>query len=177
MNATHARMLHLLAALLAVAAASTHARAQEVDPAERPVVLTPGEEALLRSRSRAGMHPSNPLKISGREQDGNDLRSKTPALERGNTATASVDGDEAYTRAIAMVESRTRFQAPPARVNATETFASAAAAARASRKAAQRASDAAQDGGGSSPRLPWVLGGFAAAAILVLGWITLRPRI
>jgi hypothetical protein len=166
---------NVLAVLLVVAAASRDARAQDADPAERPVVVTPGEEALLRSRNRAGLHPSNPLKIAGREQDGNDLRSKTPALQRGNTATASVDGDDAYARALAMVEERKSFEAPPVRANATPTLASEAAAARARRKA-ERASTAAQDGNGSSSRLPWVLGGFAAAAILVLGWITLRPR-
>lgn len=132
------------------------------------------EQVMLRGRNRALLHPSEPLKIGGREQDGNDMRSGTTALQRGKTATAGVDGDDTYERALAMVENRAVFSTPPTRGSAqTVTGASAARKEAADTK---RKAGASEDSPRPSSNMPWAIGGLVAAALAVFGWLFVRNR-
>lgn len=162
----------LVVALAGIAPVTRAQGSAPESPAEpKPTVQ---EQVMLRGRNRALLHPSEPLKIGGREQDGNDMRSGTTALQRGKTATAGVDGDDTYERAIAMVENRAVFSTPPTRA-AGET-ASAASAARKASSDRQRKAGAIDDSPRPSSNMPWAIGGLVAAALAVFGWLFVRNR-
>jgi hypothetical protein len=75
---------------------------------------TNGELRALDERARDELHPGeNPLEIVGREQAGNDLRARTPALAHSECVAAAVDPVAAYERALALYAGTT-FHAPPA---------------------------------------------------------------
>lgn len=81
----------------------------------------PGELGdILRARDRDAMHPGQALVIIGREQDGNDLRSRTPALAQADHKNAIVNVDDVYQRTLAMYEDGTVFHGPPAPVAVAE---------------------------------------------------------
>lgn len=70
-------------------------------------------ERLLAERERGAMHPSSePTRLVGREQDGNDLRSKTPALINSDRLQHAVDPDELRQRTLAMYEEGASFHLP-----------------------------------------------------------------
>jgi hypothetical protein len=100
------------------------AAAQQAAP---PAATTPGEKLspgvtgdLLRARDRDAMHPGQALVIVGREQDGNELRSRTPALAQADRKNANVNTDDVYQRTLAMYEDGTVFHGPPAPVAVSE---------------------------------------------------------
>lgn len=98
----------LLAALLATPAASAR---QGTRPAPQP-----DDTRVLFERDRATMHPGDPLRVAGLEADGNDLRSRTPALAKAVRGSTERDPEVARERALAMFALRARFSAaPPAR--------------------------------------------------------------
>lgn len=69
----------------------------------------------LEERARDELHPSeDPLVVVGREQAGNDLRARTPALARGKLVAAAIDPVAAYERALALYAEGATFHAPPA---------------------------------------------------------------
>ena len=57
---------------------------------------------LLNERNREDMHPGNPLKLVGVEQEGNSFRERTPALLNGDIVAALVDPEENRARRLAM---------------------------------------------------------------------------
>ncbi|MCC6405547.1 MAG: hypothetical protein IT453_00175 [Planctomycetes bacterium] len=85
------------------------ARSQELPPTTAERGAKPADVVLLRERNRESLHPGDPLRIVGREQDSNDLRSRTPALAKTDAAIVYVDQDEAYRRKLAMYADRARF--------------------------------------------------------------------
>jgi len=137
-------------------------------------VPTVQEQVMLRGRSRSLLHPSEPLKLGGLEDEGNDMRSGTTALQRGNTKTAGVDGDENYERAIAMVEGRALYTSPPKRVSGTNASAGNTDAKATAKK--QRKPRSNEDAPRPSDNMPWALGGLAAAALCIFGWLFVRNR-
>lgn len=159
-------------AVVVAASLASVARAQESgSPAAEPKP-TAQEQVLLRGRNRTLLHPADPLKVSGREQDGNEMRAGTAALQRGQTATAGVNGDETYQRAIAMVESRTVYTNPPARAPLAD--AQIAATSGSAKSSTPRKPGAAKDAPLPSSNLPWAVGGIVAAAIAFAGWLFVR---
>lgn len=63
---------------------------------------------LLNERDREDMHPGNPLKLVGVEQEGNSFRQRTPALMNGDLVAALVDPEANRARRLAMYESTAR---------------------------------------------------------------------
>jgi hypothetical protein len=70
------------------------------------------DEHVLSGRNRSSMHPGDPLSVVGREQSGNEVRSKTPALAKSDRVAALVDTEENYRRTLAMYESHAIFHTP-----------------------------------------------------------------
>ncbi len=91
-------------------------RAQVPPPAASPAEPSARPDALelkaLRERYRPALHPGDPLKISGNEQGGNDLRAITPILARGEHEPQPVDIETSYRRALAMYGEGQQFHAP-----------------------------------------------------------------
>lgn len=71
--------------------------------------VTASDQAVLNERNRERMHPGDPLNLVGVEQQGNDVRSRTPALARSDRVAACVDADENYQRTLAMYETGATF--------------------------------------------------------------------
>ena len=69
---------------------------------------------LLNERNREDMHPGNPLKLVGVEQEGNSFRDRTPALLNGDIVAALVDPEENRARRLAMYGSTSRLDRPQA---------------------------------------------------------------
>lgn len=165
----------VLALVVAVAGITQVGHAQGAVPAEileaKPTVQ---DQVLLRGRNRATLHPSEPLKIEGREQGENDMRSGTSALQRGKTATGGVSRDDNYRRAIAMVESRAMFTAPPIRAS-LGAEGSDVEVERHPRSPA-RTGIAAKGPAPASSNMPWALGGVVAAALAISGWLFVHNR-
>lgn len=95
--------------VLGAAVMTVPARGQQEKPSERDTDRA-NAEAVLRERDRELMHPGDPLTVVGVEQQGNDIRTRTPALARSDRYTACVDVDEHYHRTLAMYESGASFQ-------------------------------------------------------------------
>jgi hypothetical protein len=74
------------------------------------------ESDLLEARSRTYLHPDQPLRLRGLEIDGNDLRSRTPALTKSDKQVTLVDQDELYARTLAMYAGGGGFDTPPSTV-------------------------------------------------------------
>ncbi len=162
----------ILMAAVVTASLASIARAQEPAPTDTEPRPTVQEQVLLRGRNRTLLHPTDPLKVSGREQDGNEMRSGTTALQRGQTATAGVNGDESYQRAIAMVENRTVYTRPPSRAPLAE--AQVAARSGTAKASTPRTPGTAKDAPIPSSNMPWAVGGIVAAAIAFAGWLFVR---
>jgi len=64
----------------------------------------PSAEELepLREHYRPALHPGDPLRLVGLEQDGNELRAKTPLLARGELEPLQVDIEASYQRALGL---------------------------------------------------------------------------
>ncbi len=169
MSRTAVVLVVALAGITPVTSAQDAAPESQAEPQ-----ATVQEHVMLRGRNRALLHPSEPLKIGGREQDGNDMRSGTTALQRGMTRTAGVDLDDTYERAIAMVENRTVFSTPPTRVSAQSS--SAANAARKATAGSKRKAGSTDRSPLPSSNMPWAIGGLVAAALAVFGWLFVRNR-
>jgi hypothetical protein len=103
-------VLGLLAALCLLAGRAEAQQQAQVDEAAD----LQRAHALLRERNRETMNPAeNPLVVVGREQCGNDLRARTPALQQTDgTLITLVDTEEAYRRALALYEERASFHSP-----------------------------------------------------------------
>ncbi|MCY2959635.1 MAG: hypothetical protein NTY35_05655 [Planctomycetota bacterium] len=163
------------AVLAAMASLSVMASAQGTDPASQPEAKpTVQEQMLLRGRNRAVLHPSDPLKVGGREQEGNEMRAGTTALQQGKTATAGVKGDDTYARAIAMVDGRAVYSRPPRRESLTASSTSRSAPEKAS--GASHGTSAGEDSPRPSSNMPWALGGLGAAALALFAWLFVRNR-
>ncbi len=95
--------------MIALCALGT-ARAQDAGSttAVDPRALAQSKE-LLGSRNRDQMHPGEALKISGLEQNGRDVRARTPALEHSDHTTTAVAQDELYRRTLAIYSNRASF--------------------------------------------------------------------
>jgi len=119
--------LFLVAAACAVLCGAP-VRAQE-SPARQPVAQEAAQEPptggdglqradieILRQRYRPALHPGDPLRIVGNEQDGNQLRARTPLLARGEHTPLQVDIEASYQRALAMYGDGAVYhtQLPPA---------------------------------------------------------------
>jgi len=74
----------------------------------------------LRTRMRSTMHPGDPLRLVGNDEEGNDLRASTPALARGTHDPALVDSEANYQRALAMYGDGTHFHTPLPRAPGSE---------------------------------------------------------
>jgi hypothetical protein len=158
-----------LATLSAIACLCTAALAQEHEPGP-----TAQENSILRQRGRAIMHPSDPLKLSGLEQDDNAMRAGTTALQRGRTLTAGSDQDENYLRALAMVENRATYSTSPARAplpgaEAGEDEADSPAQESSARPAGPVETD-------PSTKRAWEIGTGIAAALTILAWFYTSRR-
>ena len=129
------------------------------------------QEDLVRSRNslpdrdRAAIHPGNPLKLIGREQGDNDLRSSTPALARSNRVLAEVDEEQNHKRALAMVGEGASFTEPVLPPASTRACA-------ATTPADSGATSGEIPASSSSGEWPWAIG-IGAGALLVL-WIQKR---
>jgi len=88
-------MRRTLWTLLCVVLAATALHAQDG-------TLQPEDVAPLREHYRPAQHPGDPLRIIGLEQDGNELRAKTPLLARGEHEPLRVDSEASYQRALAL---------------------------------------------------------------------------
>ena len=66
-------------------------------------------EVQLKGSNREWLHHGDPLALVGREQEGNDLRSKTPALTHVDGTAAQVDIEELHRRRLAMYDSGAVF--------------------------------------------------------------------
>lgn len=164
-----------LALFVATVCSAQFARAQ--DPATTPMVEpkpTVQEQVLLRGRNRALLHPSEPLNLTGREQGENEMRSGTTALQRGNTATAGVNGDDTYRRAIAMIESRAVFTRPPTRAAIGTTGVDRETEVRT--RTPKHTGAAAKNPAPASSNMPWAIGGVVAFALAVSAWLFVRNR-
>jgi hypothetical protein len=122
------------------------------------------QTAVLKERDRRRLHPGDPLAIVGNEQEGNDIRSRTPALARSDRFNACVDADENHRRTLAMYASGESF--PTALPVGPEVEA---------RTHALRPGRGSADGPGRERAVsethsawPWVLG--VGAALLVGMW-------
>ncbi|MBI5432775.1 MAG: hypothetical protein HZA52_08100 [Planctomycetes bacterium] len=94
---------------LCLALLANEARSQDSPPTTAERGAKPADVVLLRERNREALHPGDPLRLVGREQDSNDLRGRTPALAKTDGAVVYVDQDEAYRRKLAMYADRARF--------------------------------------------------------------------
>jgi hypothetical protein len=77
------------------------------------------DSAPLREHYRPALHPGDPLRIVGLEQDGNELRARTPVLARGEHEPLQVDGEASYRRALALYGG-TLYHVPLAPASAAE---------------------------------------------------------
>ena len=66
-------------------------------------------DALAREHDRVQLHPGDALALSGREQEGNDLRSRTSALVRNHAGPVHVDAESLYVRLRAIYDNRAVF--------------------------------------------------------------------
>lgn len=93
---------------------------------------TPAELARsaqgLRDTLRDEIHPDEqPLYLRGLELDGNDLRSRTPALAKNDARATFVDEEELYLRALEIHGEGVRFDsAPPVRGRSERSAAAVA---------------------------------------------------
>ncbi len=101
-------LLLVLLALVPLAGA----RAQEGET-EAPYVATSKDKALLFEREKARIHPGDPMRIIGLEQEGNDIRSRTSALTRNTAGPRGMAEDENYQRQLALYGDRAKFDRPP----------------------------------------------------------------
>jgi hypothetical protein len=121
-RSTSAQRSPRLAAVALGAVLTAPAFAQEV-PVAKPDKDVIHSQGLLPGRGRAIMHPGDPLKVVGLEQDGHDLRSGTPVLQQTDHAVAMVNPDENRRRALAMYGEGASFHEPlPSRSQAWSTF-------------------------------------------------------
>ncbi len=166
------RALPLVAALLALQGA---ARAQTKPSGDEHPAPPPARHAhadaepsaqesdlILTQRVRSAIHPGDPLHVVGNEQEGNDLRSRTPALERTDHRAREVDEAELPARTRAAYADRALFSAPPC------------ASAPSVSVAARRAKGPAPEGALGGSRWPTVLG--LGAGALGLLWLVARSR-
>lgn len=170
------RVLTLFGALLAL---HSGAHAQTQEPATEASAPPPAHHArahpradaepsaqesdlILTQRVRSAIHPGDPLHVVGNEQEGNDLRSRTPALGRTDHRAREVDEAELYRRTLAAYEDGAQFATPPC------TSAPSLSVA------ARRAQGAAPEAVLTASRWPTVLG--LSAGALVLVWLVTRSR-
>jgi hypothetical protein len=104
----------------------SHAIAQAASDSERPGSDSNSEyaihgmpadqlEPLLHGRERSLLHPGEPLRVVGNEEDGNGFRDRTPMLAGAEGIASSVDLQELRDRRLAMYTGRERFHSPPTR--------------------------------------------------------------
>jgi len=96
-----------LVALTLAGGASAQFKSAKLDQQKRAT------EQVLTERNRETMHPGGALEVVGVEQGDNEIRSRTPALERSDRAAAQVDVDELRERRLAMYQSGARFHSAP----------------------------------------------------------------
>jgi hypothetical protein len=106
------RSLKSLLLVLVTLAPLSAARAKEIEP-EPYYVPTAKDKALLFEREKSRIHPGDPLRIIGCEQEGNDIRSRTSALTRNTAGPRGMSEDENYQRQLALYGDRARFDTPP----------------------------------------------------------------
>lgn len=160
---------------LILAACTTAAQAQASSlPAEHEPTPTVQERILLRQRGRSVMHPSDPLALSGLEQNGNDMRAGTPALQRGSTTPTTRQEDEAYLRAIAMVETRAVFHTPPKRSDTA--FRPTIATHPGEAAGSHRTRGDQQDTATTGPSAGLTLGAVGAAVLAIVMWTITHRR-
>ncbi len=86
--------------------------AQEPSKEGSSDVPQPADIEALRQHYRPTLHPGDPLRIGGNEQDGNQLRVNTPLLARGEHTPLQVDIEASYQRALAMYGDGAQFHSP-----------------------------------------------------------------
>jgi hypothetical protein len=105
------RVKSLLLVLLAlVPLASARAQDAESEPYYQP---TAKDKQLLFEREKSRIHPGDPMRIIGLEQEGNDIRSRTSALTRNTAGPRGMSDDENYRRQLALYGDRAKFDRPP----------------------------------------------------------------
>lgn len=105
------RVKSLLLVLMAlVPLASARAQDAESEPYYQP---TAKDKQLLFEREKSRIHPGDPLRIIGLEQEGNDIRSRTSALTRNTAGPRGMSEDENYQRQLALYGDRATFDKPP----------------------------------------------------------------
>jgi len=104
----------LLVLLSLVPLASARAQEAESEPYYHP---TAKDKQLLFEREKSRIHPGDPLRIIGLEQEGNDIRSRTSALTRNAAGPRGMSEDENYQRQLALYGDRAKFDRPPTPVS------------------------------------------------------------
>lgn len=110
------RQVRATALLLACACVGAQSAAAQ-EEASQGAIDSREVERRLRERNRSELNPFEPMAISGLEQNGNDLRSRTPALLKSDRNSAQVDQAENYGRMIEMYEMASVFHSPLPTVN------------------------------------------------------------
>lgn len=136
----------------------TGTRDQAVD-APRSKTEMNAQKEELRQRNRGTMHPGEALTLVGNEQDGNDIRSRTPALAKSDHVATPVNPDANYQRKLSLYADGAQFQ------TAVPTLAEPNSARRATPAATKAGPQDASATDGSS--WTWVLGLFVSA---LAGW-------
>lgn len=172
MSARLASIVLACTSLVATASGQAPQEQQEQQaPAEpqehvtKPLPPPNPDELVLDERFRSAAHPGSPLVISGNEQDGNDLRSRTPALANVALRASAVDGDALRERLLAAYEDRATFDGPP--VASVEA------------RVAEQQKTKPSRSGGSAPQAssPWpAVVGLTIAALALVVFLA-RPRV
>jgi hypothetical protein len=149
----------LLVVLLALPFGAPAAQETQ-EPLERP---TPG----FTGRDRDMLHPGDPLRIVGIEQEENAIRARTPALERSDRRVALVQEDELRERKLAMFSGAT-LRVAPSRVEEPRERKSR----RREPAPARPGRDALEEGSGTG----WLPLAFGAALVGLVVWFVLRRK-
>ncbi len=179
------RTLHslFLAAACAAALGGSPLRAQQAPAAPPPAkeeavqerstedssdVPQPADIEALRQHYRPALHPGDPLRIVGNEQDGNQLRENTPLLGRGEHASLQVDIEASYQRALAMYGDGASFHSPLP----TAEKAEPAARPRPPRETAPEVAPKVR----GPEATPWSVLAGVSVSVLLLVWFFVRVR-
>jgi hypothetical protein len=103
----------LVVCLCLGAAASTLVAQQPAEEELSDAEVRAQMRVVLREHDRIRHPDGEPMRFVGNEQEGNDLRSPTPALANSDRAPALYDEDELRDRTLALYDDNATFTRPP----------------------------------------------------------------